>query len=632
MEAATDVDLKRFVESVKGKYGPSRHLTLVHCPTFGFDAFNLKVVRNRGYYLYAPTGLQCLKASLQNMDIKVDILDLNYLLLERLFSQEATTGAELEKLLIQLLEEYFQANPAAKNGVIGVSAGVTVSNIFTSKSHPFVCVLKHLQTKGNNVVMAGGVIATNEAHNLLALDLCHFLLTGEAEMSLRAILEGLFQEQGLAAAAGIHFKNDGKLYETQGGCEGVRFQGDLIPTYADVPIEKYHRFGSLSPFSRMIGLEKKYATVQLNRGCRGSCSFCGVTPFMGRGVRHYPTESVIAEMKYLIEERKIEHLEWLDDDLLYHKEPLKEILNYLKGCNPRVTWAANNGLIASSITEDLMQLMAESGCVGFRIGIESGNSEMLKKIRKPATLGKLRAASTLFKKFPEVFTVGCYIIGFDHETNGQILDTFKFALEMDLAWSGFSICQNIAETDLTDGLGLRKEEEKTTNFVPTKENSKGTLEDTSAAFGIWEILALPLQDVHSRDHLNEMWFAFNLISNYVNNKNLRRGGNPAQFIRWTETLQQTHPENAIIAFFLGLAHISVNDWVSAKRWLKVTTDILAESEYWQGRFDQYKLQELVLNPPLDAAEVSDRLADLMNAYGLTSPLQSPCEEGYSERV
>ena len=88
--------------------------------------------------------------------------------------------------------------------------------------------------------------------------------------------------------------------------------------------------------------------------------------------------------------------------------------------------------------------------MGFRIGIESGNKEILRKIKKPATKPKLRLASKRFQKHPDLFVAGLYMLGFDGETYGQMFETLGFSIEMQLAWSHFSVYQIMEETQLND--------------------------------------------------------------------------------------------------------------------------------------------------------------------------------------
>jgi radical SAM superfamily enzyme YgiQ (UPF0313 family) len=460
----------QYLCQLKSQLPINRRMTLIHCPTFNFNSINTEVARNRSYYAYPPTGLQCLKAALSDFDIEVDILDLNYKLLKKIC--EAENGDYLD--LTPMLDEYFSSNDVS---IVGVSAGVIVSNVFGIKKHPFVQTLNYLASKASYLVLTGGIIANNECLSLLRKELTHFVFEGEAELKLRFFLGQWFGVEGHPGTPGIHFKYKNQLLETKGKKDVVDFNWDIISTYDQIAVEKYNEIGCLSPFSRMIGRDLKYGTVQLVRGCRAHCSFCGVTPFMGKDVRHYSVDTVLSEIEFLVRERGVSHIEWLDDDFLFDREIIVQMLESMIGRDFGITWAANNGLIAASLDEELVRLMVESGCIGFRIGIESGNDQILRKIKKPASTATLRKASQLLAKFPELFVVGCYIIGFKEESYDQILDTFRFSLEMNLSWSGFSICQELRESNVEDEFESDLEKKNPVDYkiisdiVPSKRTS-----------------------------------------------------------------------------------------------------------------------------------------------------------------
>ena len=326
---------------------------------------------------------------------QVDILDLNFLLLERICQGEPVDPLDL----CSILDEYFDSH---KVSVVGVSAGVIVSNIFGVANHPFSQTLSYLMKKKDCMVLAGGVIANNEWKNLLKSNLAHVVLGGEAENKLTYVLKYLMGKETGPLMQGIYFKCDDGIRETSGEKDIVIFQEDLIPAYDQIKIESYNQVGCLSPFSRMVGPEQIYATVQLVRGCRAQCTFCGVTPFMG-SVRQYPVDNVIREIVYLVRERGVKHIEWLDDDLLADRGAAIELFRKMIDLDLGLTWAANNGLIASFLDQELLKHMVDSGCVGFRVGIESGNDTILKKIKKPASKQSLRQASKLLAQSPELF-------------------------------------------------------------------------------------------------------------------------------------------------------------------------------------------------------------------------------------
>ena len=58
-----------------------------------------------------------------------------------------------------------------------------------------------------------------------------------------------------------------------------------------------------------------------------------------------------------------------------------------------ITWDASNGVIAASVTDEIMSAAEDSGCLGVVIGMESGNPEILRKIRKPGTVKNFIKAS-----------------------------------------------------------------------------------------------------------------------------------------------------------------------------------------------------------------------------------------------
>jgi len=604
-----NVLFREYLDSLSEAFPFNKKLTLIHCPTFSFTSFNIKVAKNRAFYAYPPVGLQCLKSALSPLGIDVDILDLNFLLLEKALNSQ---NSDLKKDLNSLLSDYFDNHDVS---VVGVSAGVTVSNIFQVQNHPFVQTLKFLMSGKKHMVIAGGIIATNEWKNILRKDLSHFVFEGEAENKMTYFFNQLMCKEGNSEYSGVYFKYDGQLEETIGEKDVVTFEGSPALTYENIEIERYHEVGCLSPFSRMVGPDKIYSTLQLNRGCRAHCTFCGVTPFMGLGIRQYSIDSVISELLYLVNERGVTHFEWLDDDLLEDKPSIIDVLTRIRDLNLGVTWAGNNGMIATSLDEDLLRLMVESGCVGFRIGIESGNDEILKKIKKPASTKTLDRASKLLAKFPELFVVGCYIIGFENERFEQILDTFHLCLKMNLSWSGWSICQIVRDSNADEELEDASSEYKSVSpFVPSKETRDGTIVFNSQSSSFKNIFCMSKNVVPTQDELKEIWFAFNLVTNYICNKNLTSKGSPKNFTAWVKVLQMGHPSNAVISLFLFIAYRLLNDHEAAEEQINLTRSIIEESFYWRSRFEQYGLMEIAQSPGKDRSQTQKQLQDLRREY------------------
>ena len=615
--ADADTRFVRFLAPYAGK-GWERKLVLIHCPTFNFESFQFEVLRNKGYYAYPPRALQCLSTAARDLGVHTDILDLNFRMLERLMSMESTEPVDLYRVLIGILDEYLAENPDVN--LFGVSTGVIVPNIFLVERHPFLEVLRRLMEKEAGLVLAGGPCATIEARNLVRGKWAHAVFKGEAEDRLRYFLGQLFGESAAPAMSGICFLDGENYVETAGSTAMVDFRESLIDTYRTLPVERYHTVGCLSPFSRMVGTDKPYASLQLIRGCRMRCTFCGLTQYRGsNAVCQYPTEVLYNEIEYLVRQRGIRHFEWLDEDLLANREAVVEVLQRISDADFKITWAADIGLIAVYLDEPLLALMSKSGCIGFRIGVESGNEEMLRKIRKPATKRKLREASQRLHKHPEFFVAGLYMLGFDGETYRQMFDTLEFAIELDLSWSHFCVYQEMKETELKEisrfDAAARRAEYK--DWLPSTQKVVGSSTVGAASPRVLtarEIFQLPGEAVHASEVKQELWFGFNLIVNYLCNKNLRPTGDINHFIRWLSGLQITYPHHPVMSLFLSLGHLVEGDRERADAQFERTRRNLEKSEYWRGRFEGYELNKVMEAYPLDGDRISDFLLDIVSGY------------------
>jgi tRNA A37 methylthiotransferase MiaB len=589
-----------YCEALKRQYPGNNKILFVQIPQVILDSFNRDIALHRGYYAFPPTGLQCLYESIKTRGFDIKILDLNYELLARVFADQSFDPNDWPIILDEMLESW---DP----GIVAVSC------LFDMGIGPLLEVLRRVRQRGRAILIAGGVIATYETSSLLSETLSHFVVQGEGENKINFLLDHLTEDLGSTPTPGIRF-NDGKLRQTEGPPDHVVSSGTLIDSYRLVPIEKYCLVGSLNPFSRSQAPEP-FAPIQFCRGCRAQCTFCSVRDFMGKEVRCRPVADVLAEMEYLYEQRGVRHFEWLDDDLLFYRNEIKQLLRTIIAKGWDIHWSANNGLIAASIDEEMLELIQASGCVGFKIGIETGNEEMLRVVKKPGKHSKFLSFAAMLPRYPEPFVGGNFIVGLPHETVFQLMDTFRFALEVDLDWAAFTVCQAIRGASAFSEAGEYFEHQMKSagglhnNFIPTRHNSQGRLTvDASLARNL-DLFRLPADLVPSKEQINEVWFTFNVLVNYVHNKNLRPGGRPDKFIRWIETVRRAYPNNPYMLLFLALAEILNGEPAIAREHAE---QALAHSggDYWQDRFTHFHLDALVANFPTDADGVFTALADV----------------------
>ena len=598
--------------NLRDQYINNRKILFIQTLQLQLSAFNRNVARNKGYYAYPPTGLQWLVKSLEETELEVSLLDLNYEFLKRIISDDTFSSNDWLSLVDEWLDKI-------QPSVVGVSC-IGVSTNLLDDNHPLTGVLRHVKNKNSCIVIAGGPTATNEYKDCLNHDLCHFIVANEGENKTNYLLRSLYGDlSDEKPVSGIYFVNGKDVVETKGHSDVVQLAGNIISTYSSIPIEEYNSVGSLNPFSRMAGQDKHFSGIQLNRGCRANCKFCGVPTFMGRGVRQFPVHDLVEEIHYLIKVRGVRHFELLDDDFLGPsslRSGAANILEELKSLRQshEITWSAGNGLIAGSVKENLSQLINDSGCIGFRIGIESGNDEMLKRMRKPATKKTLSKFAEIMKRHGDIFIGGNYIIGlFGDETFGEMLDSYRYSCELSLDWASFSVYQFTSKAT-TEKEKLQDDGRSATEFVPTKElPSREMQENSNLAVGM-EVFDIPSEVVPSHAQLREIWFTFNFLSNYVYNNNFSNGGNPKKLTQWLHAIQATYPMNPYIPLFTGFGLVLCGQEDRASFEYDKSLDNVNRSSYWKKRFEQFSLTDLLYRRPNRVGDVNDCLINLQQQY------------------
>ena len=156
-------------------------------------------------------------------------------------------------------------------------------------------------------------------------------------------------------------------------------------------------------------------------------------------------------------------------------------------------------------------------------------------------------------------------------------------------------------------------EERRQNLSHRKIIRKGKLQNLKELFRDRRFLNYR-RIVPSPEKIKQIWFTFNLVANYINNKNLKPGGRPEKLASWLEAVQIVYPNNPYMSLFAGLSHVMLGSAKPARRHLDITKKNLQGSEYWNRRFAQFNLTSIVSNFPQNADEVQKALELLQKRY------------------
>ncbi len=243
----------------------------------------------------------------------------------------------------------------------------------------------------------------------------------------------------LEEIAGISFLKDEKVVHNP---DAPQIQDlDALPHVTDV----YKRDLDVTRYNVPF-LLNPYVSLYTTRGCPAQCTFClWPQTLSGHPWRKRSTDDVAAEMskvkQYWPEVREF----FFDDDTFnIQKARTIELCAKLKPLG--LTWSCT-----SRVTTDYetLKAMKEAGCRLLIVGYESGDPQILKNIKKGATVERARQFTKDCHKLGLVIH-GDFIMGLPGETHETINNTIKFAKELDVETIQVSVAHAYPGTELYD--------------------------------------------------------------------------------------------------------------------------------------------------------------------------------------
>lgn len=183
--------------------------------------------------------------------------------------------------------------------------------------------------------------------------------------------------------------------------------------------------------------------MQFTRGCRFACSFCAVSKYFDK--KHYirRIDDVIRE----ISEQDRKFIFFIDDNIATNQKALIELCRELIPL--RIHWISQASLDVTK-NQELMQVMADSGCIGHVMGFESITQESLRDARKAPNLPRFTNYEHEVKVLRDhgMQTWAAFTLGYDNDTFDSVLATMKFALRNRFTFAAFNILMPYPNTPL----------------------------------------------------------------------------------------------------------------------------------------------------------------------------------------
>lgn len=366
-----------------------------------------------------PLSLLSLAAVLEEAGVSVQILDVH-----------------IEKLSVaQVSERIRQASPKW--------VGMTVMTATSVAAHKIAKITKDVCPEAK--VIMGGVHAEALPVESLSNSAVDYVVRGDGEYLLLEIAQGK-DPKGMY---GVSWRKDNSVVNNPP--TEVNMNLDKIPTpaYHLVPMHMYYP---------TIGAYKKLPAINMlmTRGCPGKCTFCNSA---NTTLRSKSADKVVAEIEYLRDTFGIREIQFYDDTFTVNRKNVLRFCSLMIERKVNVSWVAF--IRADCFNEELAAAMKKAGCHQVLIGVESGDEQILKNIRKTIERERVKQCIAIARKY-KIESRCAFIFGSQGETIESMQRTLDYSIELDPDLALYNIATPYPGTQLFQWA-------KDNNYLATEE-------------------------------------------------------------------------------------------------------------------------------------------------------------------
>ncbi|NVJ69713.1 MAG: B12-binding domain-containing radical SAM protein [Alphaproteobacteria bacterium] len=260
-------------------------------------------------------------------------------------------------------------------------------------------------------ILAGGPHATIVGETLLeAFPVFDVVVQYEAETIITPLVEALLNGDALGHIPNLLYRQGDEIAHT--GAEQDLIDINAIPAPAlGLYPDKYLRNVELS--------------VEAGRGCPFACTFCSTARFFKRRYRLKSNERILEEIAHCQKEYGTSFFNLNHDLFGLHKKSLREFCQMAKGRGFK--WKCS--MRSDTLDLDLLDELAEAGCVDIYFGIETGSERLQTLIKKNLDLVKTKASLAMVVS-KGLHCTASFITGFPEETEADQNQTLNMIGEL----------------------------------------------------------------------------------------------------------------------------------------------------------------------------------------------------------
>ncbi len=382
-----------------------------------------------------PIGLSYLAGVLEKhgFDVAIYNADYNYKKLGLIFgSIRKMTGAYREYLhILQDLDDPLWQE--VKSVILDQEPSMVGISCVTGNYGSAANVAKLVKKIDSHIpVVIGGFHPTLVTEEVLGNQDIDVVVRGEGE-NTRVQLAATMQSQGpLDNIPGISYKVKGKIVHNP--------DRPQIANLDELPFPAKHLLLEKETYP-----SRAFGRLFTARGCPHHCIYCAAHALWTRKVRFRSPENVIQEIEQVQRDFGTRHFYFDDDTFTLNERRVMKICDLIIEKGLKISWGCETRV--DRMSPELAQKMREAGCEYCNIGVESGDEEILKKMKKGVTIEQVRNTRKVLKD-AGIAVNAYFMIGFPWETAAEIKKTVALMKELNPERAFYSIVTPYPKTEL----------------------------------------------------------------------------------------------------------------------------------------------------------------------------------------
>ncbi len=318
-------------------------------------------------------------------------------------------------------EEIVSVIERERPDVVGLS-------VFTIALAENIELAKAIKKRCGVPVVVGGPQVIVDADRLKQDACFDYMVQGEGEETIVELMGALENGRRVESIPGVIHRPNGEW--SHGGPR------EFINDLDQLPFPAFHLLGDLRRYHPTPFGYRRLPHVPLvtSRGCPFKCIFCN--NIWGHKWRAHSAGYVLGLVKYVVERFGVREVWFVEDTFALNRQRVVDICEGILSSGLDIVWSCMTNIHV--MDRELVRLMRRAGCWQVQLGLESGNDEVLKFVRKPVTTDLIREKVTMIDE-EGIKVRGYFILGHLIDTRETIEQTINFALSLPLYTAEFHV-------------------------------------------------------------------------------------------------------------------------------------------------------------------------------------------------